>query len=200
MVELWRSTYNATAFAERKHYYRQLLAPPAPLNRPDVNQEVDGVLRSAEGAVMDQRNDRPRCCGSSAPSRREATCCCSCLARRPVTLRPVRSAASWQSLGLRLVLAGPARPLSRWTNGGDRYNTTGGVAAAPSCSPGVSGWCGRGEELRAQIHIGCRGLFVGIDEAVTGRLQLRPKAIPSSVFGGSHRACSSLCSVPRRAR
>jgi radical SAM superfamily enzyme YgiQ (UPF0313 family) len=40
LVGLWQSTYNATAFAERKRYYRQLVRE---LRRPagDVNQEVE---------------------------------------------------------------------------------------------------------------------------------------------------------------
>jgi radical SAM superfamily enzyme YgiQ (UPF0313 family) len=49
LVELWKSTYNATAFAARKHYYRQLVRG---LRQPaeDANREVEEFYALPSGA------------------------------------------------------------------------------------------------------------------------------------------------------
>ena len=46
LMQLWRDTWNAEAFADRKHYYRQLLrglrtGTGSPLTEPDAVAEAD---------------------------------------------------------------------------------------------------------------------------------------------------------------
>jgi hypothetical protein len=56
LVEVWQSTYNATAFAERKRYYRQLLRGVR-RHTTEMSHEVDEFFplpRELEGASWDQ--------------------------------------------------------------------------------------------------------------------------------------------------